>query len=390
MDCKTKDEQEIFEHDKLSEKEKEEGKHNGFILVGKTGAGKSTLLNVIFNKEVSGTPLKDSDFDKIKIYYYKLTNGKVVSLLDTPGIIDDFMKEERNMDFIHLNKIKKIINKEKVHLKGILFLTNFQQSRFYKDEQDALLAYNSVFPIKNFWKKIVLINTHVFADPNDDEDLEEIINNKNIYMNRIFETINEKVKNVSDTISYKDLKVRYFNSYSFPNNNKKKESNNKTRKELEAIFEELIENKPLINQIEIQHIKNRKWTENGKEYIGEIVIIGAFDLNEEPIKIKMNVIKKEEIMKQQNYSSVSSKYYVYKAIILSKGPIQFQILEGNKDNSNLLKLNEEDILWKIIGETALAGNEIIIPEHIFEQGTSLNFVESNKDLAIRKLFDLFS
>ena len=104
----------------------------------------------------------------------------------------------------------------------------------------------------------------------------------------------------------------------------------------------------------------------------------------------MNVIKKEEIMKQQNYSSVSSKYYVYKAIILSNGSIQFKILEGNKDNSNLLKLSEEDILWKIIGETALAGNEIVIPEHIFEQGTSLNFVESNKDLAIRKLFDLFS
>ena len=91
----------------------------------------------------------------------------------------------------------------------------------------------------------------------------------------IFEKIMEKVKNVSDVISYNDLKIKYFNSYSEPDNNKKKKSNNRTREELEDIFNELSKNPPLFSQVEIQHIKNHKWKEDdGKEYFGEVEIIG--------------------------------------------------------------------------------------------------------------------
>ena len=48
MNTNTKEQQD-FEHDNLTEQEKEEAKQNGFILVGKTGAGKTTILNAIFN-----------------------------------------------------------------------------------------------------------------------------------------------------------------------------------------------------------------------------------------------------------------------------------------------------------------------------------------------------
>ena len=37
----------------------------------------------------------------------------------------------------------------------------------------------------------------------------------------IFESLMEKVKGVSDTISYKDLKIKYCNSYSQTNNKNK-------------------------------------------------------------------------------------------------------------------------------------------------------------------------
>jgi hypothetical protein len=53
---------------------------------------------------------------------------------------------------MHLDGITKTISGEKIHIKGILFLINFQNKRFDADEQEALLNYNTLFPLKNFWK----------------------------------------------------------------------------------------------------------------------------------------------------------------------------------------------------------------------------------------------
>ena len=53
---------------------------------------------------------------------------------------------------MHLDGINKKISGEKIHIKGILFLINFQNKRFDADEQEALLNYNTLFPLKNFWK----------------------------------------------------------------------------------------------------------------------------------------------------------------------------------------------------------------------------------------------
>ena len=39
-----------------------------------------------------------------------------------------------------------------------------------------------------------------------------------------------------------------------------------------------------------------------KSNIGEVEIIGFFDLNKEPIKEIRNIINKEEVIKHQNYS----------------------------------------------------------------------------------------
>ncbi len=72
---------------------------------------------------------------------------------------------EDNIDDKHLQGITKVISDEKIHLKGILFLVNFQKSRFDADEQAALLNYNKIFPLKNFWKKLVVIYTHFFFRP---------------------------------------------------------------------------------------------------------------------------------------------------------------------------------------------------------------------------------
>ena len=159
---------------------------------------------------------------------------------------------------MHLDGITKAISDEKIHIKGILFLINFQNKRFDADEQEALLNYNTLFPLKNFWKCVVIVYSHFFADPNDDFDEEEMKNERRINNSKIFKELMEKVKAVSDTISYDDLKIKYFNSYSEATNNKKKKSNDRTRDELEVIFDELSKNSPLLCQVEIKHIKNHE------------------------------------------------------------------------------------------------------------------------------------
>ena len=153
MSNNNKNKESTLENDDLNEKEKEEAKQNGFILVGKTGTGKSTLLNAIFNKVVAQAEDTGKSVTKVcKVYFYRLKSGKCICLVDTPGLSDTEKLTKENIDKVHLDGITDTISNEKIHIKGILFLVNFQNKRFDADEQEALLNYNTLFPLKNFWK----------------------------------------------------------------------------------------------------------------------------------------------------------------------------------------------------------------------------------------------
>ena len=314
----------------LSEKEKEEAKQNGFILAGKTGAGKTTLLNAVFGKEVG---LAKRSLEAVttnsSIYYCRLENGNCVSLVDTPGLSDTNRTENKDIDNIHLEEIQKVISEQKIHIKGILFLVNFQNERFDADEQDALLNYNRVFPLRRFWKNLIVIFTHHFADP-DGDDEDEMKRNRDKSNGDIFSKIMDKVKDVSDVIDYNNLKIRYFNSYSPVKNEKQRKKNIKVRDDLEILLTELSKNEPLFNQIEIMHIKNYKIQENGKEYLAEVEIIGYFDLNHEPLKETIKVLNREEITTQDEDEIPPTEVNidVYNA-------------KKNEDNNNL-EINKEE------------------------------------------------
>ena len=142
--------------DQLNDIELKQAKDNGFILAGKTGAGKTTLLNAIFGKEVGISKICAKAVTKeSKAYYYKLENGKCITLVDTPGLSDASKIENKEIDNIHLDGITKVISEQNIHIKGILFLVNFQNERFDADEQEALLKYNEVFPLKKFWQNLI-------------------------------------------------------------------------------------------------------------------------------------------------------------------------------------------------------------------------------------------
>ena len=287
--------------DDLTEEERQSARENGFVISGKTGAGKTTLLNAIFGKEVGKAERSlKSVTQHSTVYYYKLENGKCITLVDTPGLSDANKIENKEIDNIHLDGITKVISEQNIHIKGILFLVNFQNERFDADEQEALLKYNEVFPLKKFWQNLIVIFTHHFADP-DGDDEEEMKSNRDKSNGEIFCKIMDKVKNVSDVVDYKGLKIKYFNSYSPEKNEKQKKKNVKVRDELEIVLDNLIQSEPLFSRVEIVHSKNYKMKDEktGQLYLAEVQIIGYFDLNDRPLKENVKVLTKTPISESE-------------------------------------------------------------------------------------------
>jgi len=146
------------------------------------------------------------------VYYYKLEKGKYISLIDTPGLSDTMKLKNPEIDNIHLEQIQKVISRYNIRIKGILSLVNFQNERFNADEQEALLKYYQIFPLKRFWKNIIIIFTHYYHDPDgDDENEMKEARDKSNW--EFFKNLLENLKDVSDVINYKDLNIKYFNSF---------------------------------------------------------------------------------------------------------------------------------------------------------------------------------
>ena len=329
--------------DILTQSEKNTAKENGFILTGKTGAGKTTLLNAIFGKE-KGIAKRQSEAvtQNSTVYYYKLENGKCISIIDTPGLSDTAKIKNPNVDSEHLKEIEMAINKENIHIKGILFLVNFQNERFDSDEQEALLKYNQLFPLKRFWKNIIVIFTHHFADPDGDSEI-EMKQARDKSNGDIFSNLMNKVKDVSDVINYKDLNTKYFNSYSPVKTDKQKLKNIKVRDELEVELNKLILYPALFSKIEIIRVSNYKIEDktNNKKFLAEIEVIGFFDLNNTPLNEKTNILKKREVSEEEfkKTKQAQPKVQVCKAIRNQLGNLYYITEEGTIENSNYLQLS---------------------------------------------------
>lgn len=154
------------------------------------------------------------------------------------------------IDNIHLNQIQEVISQNNIRIKGILFLVNFQNERFNADEQEALLKYNQIFPLKWFWKNNIIIFTHYYHDP-DGDDEKEMKEARDKSNGEIFKKLMEKVKDVSNVINYKDLNIKYFNSFCPIKKPSQEEENILVRNELEIELVKLMSYPPLFSKIEI-------------------------------------------------------------------------------------------------------------------------------------------
>lgn len=311
----------------LNEEEKKKARKNGFIILGKTGVGKTTLLNIIFDKEMGKIESSsESVSTRACAYYYRLKNNKYIALIDTPGLSDTKKLTNENIDNDHLNDIIKVISEENIQLKGILFLVNFQSERFDCDEQNTLLKYNLLFPVKKFWKNLIVVFTHYYPDP-DGDDVEEMKSERDKSNGEIFTRLMEKVKNISNPIDYKQLKIKYINSHFPIKKADQKTKNMKVREELEEEFNKLIDSKPLFSQVEIMRITNYRIDdkEAGKQYLAEVQVIGYFDLNGNniPINEEVKILSKREISENEVIPEQKIKVNIIDAKIQSDNSIDY-------------------------------------------------------------------
>ena len=223
---------ELLNCNNLSEDEILKCKENGFILIGKTGVGKTSLLNVLFGDDIgkvgytSNSETKESNFYCIK----ETVNNNFIyfCIIDTPGLYDT---DGVDVDINQKKDIQQLISKEKIKIKAILFLSNFQNERFDFSEQNSLLQYNALFPMKDFWNRLILIFTHYYGDPEGDSK-EEIKERSLECFNQIINDIMRKVKNISDKVEFEDLNRKYINIYSKVKNDKQFKINQEIRNSL--------------------------------------------------------------------------------------------------------------------------------------------------------------
>jgi GTP-binding protein EngB required for normal cell division len=275
----------------LNEEEILKAKENGFILIGKTGTGKTSLLNVLFGDDVGKVGYSSKSETKITSYYCikeKIGDKYIYfCIIDTPGLFDTNGEEA---DDSQKKEIIKLISRKKIKIKGLLFLANFQNERFDASEQISLIQYNSIFPLKDFWKHLIIIFTHYYGDP-DGDSKEEIQQRSKKVLSNIFSIIMNKVKNISNPINYEELNRQYINVYSRPKNDKHIKNNKKIRNDLILEIEKYTHLSPMFSKIQIFHFKKYEIKHNDR-FVYDCDVLLYLDANDNTIFKNINILKR--------------------------------------------------------------------------------------------------
>ena len=248
----------------LTEEEVLKAKENSFILLGKTGVGKTSLLNVIYGMDIGKVGHTSLSETKNSKYYCikEKTDNKFIyfCIIDTPGLYDT---QGNEVDELQKKEVMKLISNENIKIKGLLFLSNFQCERLDASEQNTLIDYIKMFPLKDFWKRVIFVFTHYYGDPNS-YSKEEIRENNNIYQTQIFKRLMVKVQNICEPIQFQKLNLKYINIYNRNLNEKKIKNNLEIRKEIVEELIKYIKLKPMFNKLQIFNFENYEIEINDK------------------------------------------------------------------------------------------------------------------------------
>ena len=336
-----------FQKNKLNMEEVKKAKENGFILIGKTGTGKTSLLNIIYGENIGKVGYESkSETSESTCYYIKEDiNLETIyyCIIDTPGLYDS---RSINKDNEHKNLTNDLIAKEDIKLKGILFLSNFQNERFDYSEINTLLEYNAFFPLKNFWEYVVLIFTHFYGDP-DGFTKEELKEKSDYNLSSIFEDIMKKVDKVSNPVKFSQLKTIYVNIHS-KIKNPKNESDNKIYREkiINEIFN-LQKKEPMFNKSCVFYVNNFEVD----EYLYDCELTLFLDYNSKILNKKFEIKKFRK--KNQIHQNIEKNQIEIKAFNI-KIDKEGKILEDIKSQKGSIS----DFKISISGGTIAIGSII--------------------------------
>lgn len=281
----------------LTEEELIKAKENCFILLGKTGTGKTSLLNLIYGDNIGKIGYESKSETKISSYYCikeEINSKKMYfSIIDTPGLYDsDGLLNDKTIK----NNTKDLISKENLKIKGILFLSNFQNERFDYSEIDSLFQYNAFFPLKNFWEHIILIFTHYYGDP-DGDTKEEIREKSNENLSIIFSELMERIKEVSTPVKFIKLERLYVNIHCRVKVEKHLKENEEYRNNILEKIYKYTQLEPMYNKLCIFKFKNIEVETNNKYLFNVELEIFLDDKN----KIINKIFKMKKILINEKF-----------------------------------------------------------------------------------------
>ncbi len=333
----------------LTEEEIIKAKENCFILLGKTGTGKTSLLNLIYGQDVGKVGYESKSETKISSYYCikeEINSEKFYfSIIDTPGLYDsDGVLNDIKMK----DNTKDLISSENFKIKGILFLSNFQNERFDYSEIDSLFQYNAFFPLENFWRHIILIFTHYYGDP-DGDTKEEIREKSNENLSIIFSELMERIKEVSTPVKYIELERWYVNIHSRVKVEKHLKENEENRNQiLEKIYKKT-KLEPMYNKLCIFQFKNVEVKKYNK-YLFNAKLEVFLDENNKIIN-KIFKMESKDFNKENKEEKNIVEISVVDSEIDKKGKLKFKniIKKGFLSEFKLAIFGGNLILFSIIG-----------------------------------------
>lgn len=144
--------------------------------------------------------------------------------------------------------------------------------------------------MKDFWRRIILIFTHYYGDPEGDTK-EEIEERSLECFIQLMKRIMEKIKNVSDSVEFQDLNRKYINIYSKAKNDKQIKSNLSIRNNLLLEIYKYIEYSPMFSKLKIFNFEKYE-IEKEDDFIYDCILIIYLDAKDNIINKDFNILKK--------------------------------------------------------------------------------------------------